>query len=345
MEARENIFGISRDGERVPELIIENGKGLRASVLTYGCIIKNLWVANGRGDVFDTVLGYDSLSDYEKDSYYMGAVIGRVANRIENSCFELNNRRYTLFSNSGKHHLHGGEKGFSKRIWQLKDMRKNKLILYRRSEHMEEGYPGALETEFSYELSENNELIIRYKAVSDSDTPISLSNHSYFKLDNSPNILNHRLRIFSEEVLLNNSELIPLNVASVDGYEEFDFRKEKRIGEFFPPRHRELKKTAGYDNSFVFPDNKMRKMAELSSFESGLKLRVSSNERAVHVYSGNFLDVPVGKNGVAYGGQAGICFETGAYPNAAVRKDFPSIILKAGEIYYKESRYGFNETE
>lgn len=338
----EKIFGTTKEGKQVLELGIENGKGLSASVLTYGCIVKNLWVHNEHGDIFDTVLGYDSLVDYEEDGYYIGAVIGRVANRIENSYFELNNRRYELLSNSGRHHLHGGIKGFNRRVWQLKDKKNNKVVLSRRSEHMEEGYPGTLEIDVSYEVSDNNELIITYKAVSDLDTPISLTNHSYFKLDNTQNILNHRLRIFSEKVILNNDETIPVKAVPVVGHEEFDFREEKTIGNFFPPRYDELKKTAGYDNSFVFSDEKMRKMAELSSPQSGLKMTVSSNTRAVHVYSGNLLNIPNGKNGAAYGPQAGICFETGDYPNAVSRNDFPPIILRAGDVYNKESRYEFS---
>lgn len=336
------IFGTTKEGKQVLELGIENGKGLSASVLTYGCIVKNLWVHNEHGDIFDTVLGYESLIDYEEDGYYMGAVIGRVANRIENSYFKLNDRRYELLNNSGRHHLHGGRKGFNKRVWKLKDKQKNKVVLSRRSEHMEEGYPGTLEIDVSYEVSDDNELIIKYKAVSDLDTPISLTNHSYFKLDNSQNILNHRLRVFSNEVILNSDEVIPLKAVSVAGYDEFDFREEKTIGDFFPSRCEELKKTAGYDNSFVFSDEKMRKMAELSSPKSGLNMTVSSNTRAVHIYSGNFLNIPNAKNGAAYGPQAGICFETGAYPNAVNRNDFPHTILRAGDVYNKESRYKFS---
>ena len=341
----EKLFGTTKEGDKVLELIIENKKGLKASVLTYGCIIKNLWVYNKRGDIYDTVLGYDVLKEYEEDKYYMGAVIGRVANRIENSCFELNGRRYELSRNSGRHHLHGGEKGFNKRVWKLKDKKKNKVVLSRCSVHMEEGYPGSAEVDVSYELNENNELVIAYKAVSDLDTPISLTNHSYFKLDNYENILNHSLRLFSDEVLLCSNEVIPTKTVSVAEYKEFDFREARNFSEFLPACGGELKKTSGYDNSFIFPLAEMQKMAELGSANSGIKMTVSSNERAIHVYSGNYLDIKNGKDGTHYGIHAGVCFETGAYPNAVSRNNFPSVILKAGDTYNRESRYRFSGIE
>lgn len=314
-------------------------------VLTYGCIVKNLFVSNGAGDVFDTVLGYDSLENYEEDEFYMGAVIGRVANRIENASFNLNGRTYLLSRNSGKHHLHGGERGFSKRVWQVNYKSRNSLFLHRRSEHMEEGYPGALETDVCYEVTDDNELIISYEAVADKDTLLALTNHSYFNLDNSSDILKHKLRIFSDKVLLSSPEVIPLKIARVENLSEFDFRKEKYINELFSLGSDELGKTRGYDNSFIFADESMKKMAELSSPLSGIKMAVSGNTDVVHLYSGNFLHTSYGKNKTFYGPQSGICFETGSYPNAAVRTDFPPIVLKAGEIYKKESRFEFSANE
>lgn len=354
MSITSKYFGKTKDGENVDIFTLTNKNGVEAKIINYGGIVVSLCVPDKNNKFDDVVLGFDNLEDYLKEGYknkcpYFGAIIGRHGNRIEDSKFELNGIVYNLCANNGKNHLHGGAKGFDKVIWDakiVKDNSKECLQLFYKSIDGEENYPGNLDVKVTYTLTEDNSLEIEYFAISDMDTVVNLTNHTYFNLSGhaSGSILDHQLMINSDKYTVINDECIPTGeIASVKGT-PMDFTSFKTIKEGLEIDNEQLKNGHGFDHNFVLnkTNTGLEKAGELYDSKSGRLMEVYTTKPGMQFYSGNFLDGSlIGKEGVVYNNRCGLCLETQYFPNALKHKHFPSPILKAGEEYKHTTIYKF----
>lgn len=333
-------FGTSKDGFEISEYILDNGL-IEAHFLDYGCIIKNVFVAGKDGKRRDVVLGYDDLKSYEENGGYLGAFVGRVANRIKNAEFTLDGVKYRLFANDGKNCLHGGKKGFDKKFFESK-IEGDSITFTTCSFDGEEGFPGGLSIEVKYTLR-GSALDIEYKAVATADTPVSFTNHSYFNLSDEDTALNHLLSVNSDFITPVNDTLIPTGELLSVSDTPFDFRKPQKVGIYIDYPHKQLKIAGGYDHNFVLKNyGSYEKVATLYAEDTGICMDVFTDNFGMQVYSGNFLNGAVGKNGRIYGKRAAICLETQGFPNAVNQVTFPSIIVKAGKTYSKRTTYAFS---
>lgn len=333
-------FGTSKDGFEISEYILDNGL-IEAHFLDYGCIIKNVFVAGKDGKKRDVVLGYDDIKSYEENGGYLGAFVGRVANRIKNAEFTLDGVKYRLFANDGKNCLHGGKKGFDKKFFETK-IEGDSITFTTCSFDGEEGFPGGLSIEVKYTLR-GSALDIEYKAVATADTPVSFTNHSYFNLSDEDTALNHVLSVNSDFITPVNDTLIPTGELLSVSDTPFDFRNPQKVGLYIDYPHKQLKIAGGYDHNFVLKNyGSYEKVATLYAEDTGISMDVFTDNFGMQVYSGNFLNGAVGKNGRIYGKRAAICLETQGFPNAVNQVTFPSIIVKAGKTYSKRTTYAFS---
>ena len=343
-------FGRTLDGVDIDQYILKNRNGMEISAINYGGIITS-WKAKDReGNYKDIVLGFNKLSEYETESPYFGAIIGRYGNRIAKGKFTLNGEKYTLAVNNGKNHLHGGLKGFDKVVWDSKEVVEDmtaSLVLSYVSNDMEEGYPGNLEVQVIYTLNNNDELSVKYEAVSDKTTIINLTQHSYFNLsaDFNKNILDHDILINADSFLPVDSTLIPTGEIRNVGDTPFDFRRPKSVGEEINNANKQLMIGNGYDHCWVLnnQDQGLRFVASAYDSGTGRLLEVFSDQPGIQFYSGNFLDGTLkSKIGGIYDFRSGFCLETQHYPNSPNEKGFPSVNLNPGEKYMTETIFKFS---
>ena len=344
------VFGTTKNGDNIDQFILKNKSGMEISAINYGGIITS-WKAKDRdGEYKDIVLGFNDLSQYETESPYFGAIIGRYGNRIAKGKFTLNGENYTLAVNNGENHLHGGLKGFDKIVWDTKEVVNDStasLVLSYISKDMEEGYPGNLEVQVTYTLDNHDELSVKYEAVSDKTTIINLTQHSYFNLsaDLNKNILDHEITINSDAFLPVDSTLIPTGEIRNVGDTPFDFRKPKKIGDEINTSNKQLKFGMGYDHCWVLnnQDQGLRFVASAYDSGTGRLLEVFSDQPGIQFYSGNFLDGTLkSKIGGTYDFRSGFCLETQHYPNSPNENDFPSVTLRPGEKYMTETIFKFS---
>lgn len=344
----EEVFGTTRDSVSVKSFTLKNEKGMEVSIITYGGIITTLKVPNKKGVSEDVVLGYKSLASYEKATPYFGALIGRYGNRIANGKFSIDGKEYALKTNDGSNHLHGGLKGFDKVVWTaevLKD--KGALKLSYLSKDMEEGYPGNLNTEVTYTLTNDNTLEVAYQATTDKKTIVNLTQHSYFNLsgDFSKPILDHIVKINADRFVPVNRTLIPTGELKEVANTPFDFREPKTIGQDINADNEQLKRGLGYDHCWVLNDQNEGIRFTSSAYEpnSGRLLEVFSDEPGIQLYTGNFLDGTLpNKQGGTYAHRTGFCLETQHYPDSPNQKDFPSTILRPGDTYSTTTSFKFS---
>jgi len=341
------VFGKTPEGGTVNAYTIQNENGIKAEIINYGGIVVSLYIPDKNGKFDDIVLGFDDIEGYLiNSSPYFGAIIGRHANRIEGASFELNGKIYTLMKNDGNNHLHGGGKGFDKVLWDVVDCNESSIKLFYRSADGEEGYPGNLDVTVTYTLTDDDELVINYNAVSDADTIINLTNHTYFNLagHGSGNVMDHWLKINADKYTVSNEECIPTGeIKDVTGT-VMDFRQGKRIKPEPQPGDDTMLFNGGYDHNFVLNKEigKLEWIAELYDPKSGRKMDVFTTKPGVQLYTSNNLAGPVtGKGGVRYDKWGAVCLETQYFPNAVKHKHFPSPVLKAGEQYNHTTIYKF----
>ncbi len=323
----------------IKEYKIHNKNGFSVTILSYGGIIKEINVPDKNGKIENIVLKYENNFEYLNDTFFIGALIGRYANRIENGTFVLNNKIINLERNEGKHHLHGGSNGFHKNHWDLKkyDNLENKFLeLSFMSNHLDCGYPGNLKCSVKYSLNDLNEFNIEFYGISDADTIFNPTSHSYFNLNPSENsIFKHSLKINSEKYIPVDKQRIPIKSIRNVFKTPFDFILPKRINKHFDLNNDQLQKTNGYDHCFVLKKNKNNIAAELSDEISGRKLTIITDQPGIQLYSGNYLEEKFKKN-------QGICLETQNFPNSPNINGFPSSILNAGKEYYSITTYQFS---
>lgn len=345
-----NHFGKTIDGADVDQYILSNKKGMEISIITYGGIITSWTAADKNGDYKDIVLGYNTLAEYEAETPYFGALIGRYGNRIAKGKFTLDGETYTLAVNNGENHLHGGLKGFDKVVWDAKTIVNDStasLELSYLSKDMEEGYPGNLQTKVTYTLNNNDELSVKYEAKTDKPTIVNLTQHSYFNLtaDFNQPILDHELVINADSFLPVDSTLIPTGEFRKVAETPFDFRSPKAIGKQIKAENIQIKNGLGYDHCWVLNDQEKGVRFVASAYESisGRLLEVFSDEPGIQFYSGNFLDGTLpSKNEGKYQHRTGFCLETQHYPDTPNQKDFPSVKLNPGESYQSQTVFRFS---
>lgn len=331
--------------DRKPVFIFEsqNTYGTKIQVLNYGGIIKSLQVRDRTGQQRDIVLGYDTLESYEKQDKYFGALIGRCANRIGSSCFSMDGKAYSLTPNEGQNHLHGGVRGFDKKIWEAR-LDGDKLELKYTSADGEEGYPGELTVTVTYSLTEENELYIDYQAVTNRNTIVNLTNHSYFNLNghDSGSILGHSLKINSAFITPVKEDMIALGSMMPVAGSPFDFQDFYPIGERIDDSHEQLHIGGGYDHNYIINGTGMRLAAELIGDKSKIKMNVYTDMDGMQLYTGNFIEgAPLGKWGSSYQNRSAVCLETQFLPNAVNCPAFPSPVLRVGEVYRHRTVYQF----
>ena len=314
---------------------LSNSLGFEVSITNYGGAITSLKTPDRHGNFGDIVLAYETLDDYVRNPRYFGALIGRHANRIARGRFSLNGIEYQLPCNNGLNHLHGGFKGFDKRVWDV-SQDGNVLQLSYFSKDGEEGYPGNLTASVDYTLIDNA-LQVDYRATTDHDTIVNLTNHSYFNLRGHGTILDHELTLHADSFTPVDEELIPTGeIRPVIGT-PMDFRNGKAIGS-------QLAFIGGYDHNFVLNDwdGSLRLAARLYEETTGRVLEILTTEPGIQFYSGNFLDGSlIGRNSVAYQKYTGLCLEPQHFPDAPNHPNFPSTVLRPGEEYMQTTLYRF----
>lgn len=341
MKIKARPFGKAKNGEAVTLYEI-NTPDLIVRALNYGATVQSILVKDRYGNWRDVVLGYDTIDGYQTHAGYLGACVGRVANRIADARFSLNGKMCVLASNNGRNHLHGGLRGFDKYIWSAEALRDG-VRFSRVSPDGEEGYPGNLNVSVSYRVKDGA-FGIFYDAVCDQDTLCNLTNHSYWNLNGAGTALHHTLQINAAQILENNAECMPTGkILSVEGT-PFDFRMAKEIGYGLEQDNVQLKKCGGYDHNFCLTnDGALHDAAVLSSAESGITMKVSTTMPGVQVYTANALGTWTGKDNQIYHKHDAVCLETQFYPNAMVCENFRKPILRAGECYHHVTQYAFSQ--
>ncbi len=337
-------FGKMPDGTTIESFTLSNSQGASAKLISYGATVAELNVPDKNGKMGDVVLGFDNLTGYLGPHPHFGGAIGRYGNRIAKGKFTLDGKEYQLAINNAPNSLHGGPTGFDKRVWRgeavpAKDGAAVRFTYV--SKDGEENFPGKLTVSVTYTLTNANELKLEYSAETDKDTILNLTNHSYFNLAGSGDILKYVLYLSADKYTPVDSTLIPTGeIASVENT-QLDFRKPTEIG----ARIGELKEIGGYDHNFVVngENGKLRIAARVTDPASGREMEVWTTEPGVQFYSAIHLDGKItGKYGVSYPKYGAICLETQHFPDSPNRPNFPSTVLKPGAKFYSETIYKFS---
>lgn len=342
------------EGKPISQYTMTNSLGMKARVINYGAIITELHVPDREGKSVDVVLGFDTLENYLGRHPHFGATVGRVANRIGGGTFTLDGRTYALTPNEGPNHIHGGLKGFDKKIWDVSRAGQGlgdvfiRLVLS--SPDGDQGYPGHLKVSVFYTLTHDNILRIEMEASTDAPTIINLANHSYFNLagHGAGQVLDHIMTLHADRYTPTDAARIPIGELAKVAGTPFDFTSPKPIGAHI----REIPKLSpddpgGYDHNFVINGEagSLRQAACGTEPKSGRIMEVYTDQPGVQFYTGNFLDGTIkGKHGAVYQKHAGFCLETQGFPDAINQEGtpgWPSVILRPGEKYRHVVEYRF----
>ncbi len=330
--AMPNSFDRIVDGKRVQLFELKNNSNTVLQLTNYGCRIVQLLVTDKNNSQVDVVFGYKTIEEYlqTKDVYH-GVVIGRYANRIANGCFELNDTVFQLAKNVGGNNLHGGPGGFHTKVWEVDDASASSITFSYLSPGGEEGFPGNLQTTVTYQLTNKNEVVIRFKATSDADTVINLTNHAYFNLNGvtSGNVLQHRLQIAADYITPVNENIIPTGEWMPVQGTPFDFNKPVEIGDGIGSNHPQIQLARGYDHNFVLRNynNQLNQVATAVGEASGLLMHVFTTEPGMQLY--------------VTGERKLFCLETQHFPDSPNQPHFPSVVLREGEEFVSTTAYQF----
>lgn len=343
------FFDKMPDGTEVELLTLRNGE-LSCGILTYGGTLQNLIVPDAKGNPTDVILGYDTIAGYMNNPGYLGALVGRYANRIDRAKFTMAGKEYPLYANDGVNHLHGGKVGFDKKIWTVESQTEDTVVLSLVSPDGEEGYPGTLKVQVTYRLTKDA-LELEYEAVSDKDTLCSMTNHAYFNLSGQNSGTHHDqlMQIFAEKYVPVVAGSIPTGeLADVAGT-PMDFRKPTPIGQNIFAEFEQLKLTSGYDHNWCIDgwDNTLRVASKTRSPKTGITMTTETTKPGIQFYAGNYMFeiTSKGKGGADYATHWGFCLETQFYPDSPNQPTFPSAWLAAGEKYASKTVYRFSHEE
>ena len=343
------VFGQLPDNTAIDLFTLTNKQGTQVQITNYGAIITSIKTHDKQGILGEVNLGFDNLADYLKPHPHFGATIGRYGNRIAKGQFILEGKNYTLATNNGPNHLHGGIIGFDKMVWSAKMVEKRNipsLILTYISKDGEEGYPGNLACKVTFKLTNKNELQIDYQATTDKTTHVNLTNHCYFHLDNggATSCLDHEVRIFADTFTPVDKTCIPTGEIKSVKRTPFNFLKPRKIGDRIHQNNPQLKLGNGYDHNYVIrPKDGLKKAAKVVGPESGRVLEVFTTEPGIQFYTANWLDGSlVGHNDITYQKRCAFCLEAQHYPDSPNQTHFPSTVLKAGEQYRSTTVYQFS---
>ncbi|MBV9889805.1 MAG: galactose mutarotase [Rhizobacter sp.] len=338
------------DGRIVREHVLDNGRGLRLHAIDYGGIVRALHCPDRDGRDGNVVLGFARLADYLERNPNFGVLVGRFANRIAGGRFTLDGTAYQLSVNDGANSLHGGAVGFGERCWDLEPLGVGgdgsvALALTLASEDGDQGYPGRLRAEVRYTLTSDNAWRIDYRATCDRPTVVNLTNHTYFNLACGGSILEHVLTLHASRYTEIDATLIPTRVADVEGT-PFDFRAPRAVGERIRDGVEQLQRARGYDHNWILDGESspgtLRRAARLIDPASGRVVEIETSEPGVQFYAGNQLDGRlVGSDGCAYRQSDGLCLETQHFPDSPNRPDFPSTVLRPGEVFASTTVHRF----
>lgn len=337
-------FGKTSKGESAKLYFMKNKNGMEIAITDYGAALVKAAVPDKDKKMQDVVLGYDSAVAYEKGDVYFGASVGRVANRIGDASFELNGKTYELTANAGVNSLHGGRDYYNKRMWKAEKIEDRSVTFHLCSPKGDQGYPGNADISVTYELTDNNEIIIHYHAVSDADTLMNLTNHSYFNLSGhaSGTVLKQEVMIAADSFTRADAESIPTGeIVPVEGT-PMDFREYKTIGQDIEADYEALVFGMGYDHNWVLNGDGMRVVAGMRSKETGIAMEVVTDLPGMQFYTGNFLISEAGKEGAEYKKRHGVCFETQYFPDAVHKEHFEGPVVRAGEVYDTTTVYRFH---
>ncbi|WP_420602915.1 aldose epimerase family protein [Flagellimonas sp.] len=339
------------DGKKVRLYTLKNKMGTVCQITNYGGKVVSLWIPDKNGDYEDVVLGHSNIDDFltTKERYF-GALIGRYGNRIGQGKFTLDGKEYTLVTNNGNNHLHGGNKGYDAVVWDVEQINPQALELSYLSKHMEEGYPGNLTIKVKYQLTDHNELKIEYWASTDQSTIVNLTHHSFFNLKGAGNgtINDHLLQINASRYTPVDEGLIPTGELLEVENTPMDFQESTPIGKRVNESYEQLRFGLGYDHNFVLNQNKngLNFAAKVVEPTSGRVMEVFTNEPGLQFYGGNFLDGSVtGKYEKSYGYRTAFCLETQHFPDSPNKPQFPSVRLDPDQEYYSICIYKFSTVE
>lgn len=330
------------NGQPAVVYTLSNQHGMRVSLSSFGGLITELSVPDREGNIENIVLHYESVAEYDNNDSYLGATVGRYANRIANGKFNLDGTEYALATNDGKHHLHGGLIGFHRKFWDHELIREGSSVKVKMSyvsADGEEGYPGTLSTSLTFELTQENALLLEFEASTDKSTIVNLTHHGYFNLSAmKEDILDHEVQIFADRYTPVDANLIPTGaLASLEGT-PYDFRKAFAIGD------RIAEVPGGYDRNYVIKDehdDRLIKMAIVRHVGSGRYMELYADSPGVQFYSGNFLDGRQTTRGIQYSKHMGFCLEPQVFPNSPNTPSFPTARLNPGEKYRHRIQYHF----
>lgn len=342
-----SAFQTTRDGKSVDLYTLQNRQGQVAQITNYGGKLVSLFVLDKNGRLGDVVLGYSSLDDYVTRTASMGAIIGRVANRIAGGQFTLEDNVYTLAKNNGANHIHGGNKGFRDVVWDAQQTDERTLDLHYLSVEGEEGYPGNLDVQVRYTLTVESELRIDYTATTDKVTVINLTNHAFFNLagESQGDILNHELQVAADQYTPVDAQSIPTGERLPVAGTPFDFMVPHTMGERIHDDNAQLRYGKGYDINFVLNRSGEGLLFAARVYEpvTGRVMEVFTTEPGLQFYTGNNLtDKDLGKSGITYKPYTGFCLETQHFADAPNKPQFPSVVLQPGQTFKSSTVYKFS---
>jgi aldose 1-epimerase len=343
-DVKREFIAQTGDGEAVQIFTLKNENGFTARVMNWGATLIEMSVPDRDGKFADVTLGFDDPKRYLAPHPFFGAIAGRYANRIAKGKFTLDGKTYQLVVNNGPNHLHGGARGFDKRIWKAEPIGKNAVRFSYTSPNGEENYPGALTATVTYALTDKNELRLDYEARTDKATVVNLTNHTYWNLAGCGDVLNHELRLNASRFTVVDETLIPTGEIRAVAGTPLDFTKSKPVGRDIAELEK-IESLKGYDHNFVIDSPKAGELtlaAEVRDPASGRTMRVFTDQPGVQLYTGNHLHDLAGKNGATYQPHAGLCLETQHFPDSPNHPDFPSTVLRPGEIFHSTTIYEFS---
>ncbi len=357
MSIRVEDFGLTKAGEKVHKIILENSSGNAAVFIDFGAIWSNMYIRDKKGRLLDVVQGFDDVAGYEYNKPHLGSPIGRYANRIAGASFVMDGQTYHLEKNKGIHNLHSGMQYWDKRMWNFcsySDGQGDHVVFSLESPDMDQGFPGKALVKIRYSFGEDNALSIVYEFQADKKTPLNLTNHAYFNLNgtDSDSILDHLVQIEADSYnFLDEDSVATEIIRQVEGT-PLDFRQAKQIGKDIDADFDSLRWAGGYDQNFILressqePYHNRKKACEAFAEDSGILMEVYTDMEGVQFYTANSLELALaGKNGHFYEKRSSFCFETGHLPNALNIPAFPSPYVEANTLYQSETIYRFSVRE